>query len=62
MDSDKVMVMHSGSVVEFDHPYKLLQDPEGNFSKMVAETGLTMAEQLKEVALESYNKMKIQEG
>ncbi|KAJ8979911.1 hypothetical protein NQ317_005347 [Molorchus minor] len=54
MDSDKVLVMDSGTMVEFDHPYVLLQNPDGTFSKMVAETGKAMYEQLKKVARISY--------
>lgn len=54
MDSDKVLVMESGSMVEFDHPHVLLQNIRGVFTKMVAETGNPMAEQLKKVARENY--------
>lgn len=57
MDSDKILVMESGSMVEFDHPYILLQNTSGKFSKMVAETGRAMADQLKRVARASYQKL-----
>jgi ATP-binding cassette subfamily C (CFTR/MRP) protein 4 len=56
MDSDKVLVMESGSMVEFDHPHVLLQNSMSKFSKMVAESGKSMAEQLKKVARSSYQK------
>ncbi|CAH1985088.1 unnamed protein product [Acanthoscelides obtectus] len=56
MDSDRVMVMSSGSVLEFDHPHKLLQIPEGHFHKMVLETGRQMANELEDIALEAYHK------
>ncbi|CAH1105116.1 unnamed protein product [Psylliodes chrysocephalus] len=56
MDSDKVLVMSFGSLVEFDHPHNLLQIPDGYFHKMVLETGPVMAMQLKDVALEAYLK------
>jgi ATP-binding cassette subfamily C (CFTR/MRP) protein 4 len=56
MDSDKVLVMESGSMVEFDHPHVLLQNSTSKFSKMVAESGKSMAEQLKKVARSSYQK------
>ncbi|XP_045472553.1 ATP-binding cassette subfamily C member 4-like isoform X2 [Harmonia axyridis] len=58
MDSDKVLVMDSGTVVEFDHPYVLLQNPDGIFYRMVAETGRSMSEQLRKVAKQSYQKLK----
>ncbi|CAG9833841.1 unnamed protein product [Diabrotica balteata] len=54
MDSDKVLVMNFGNIVEFDHPYKLLQIPNGYFYNMVQETGSVMVQQLKEKAYEAY--------
>ncbi|KAK7872348.1 hypothetical protein R5R35_002792 [Gryllus longicercus] len=39
MDSDRVLVMDAGTVAEFDHPWRLLQRPNGVFSKLVKETG-----------------------
>ncbi|GLV39331.1 uncharacterized protein CBL_20420 [Carabus blaptoides fortunei] len=54
MDSDKVLVMESGSMVEFDHPHVLLQKLRGVFTKMVAETGNPMADQLKKIARDNY--------
>ncbi|XP_063393657.1 ATP-binding cassette subfamily C member 4-like [Cydia fagiglandana] len=50
MDSDRVMVMDAGRLVEFDHPYKLLSNPEGHFTKMVKETSDKMSEQLFQIA------------
>lgn len=58
MDSDKVMVMSSGSMLEFDHPHNLLQTSEGHFHKMVLETGPTMSIQLKDIAMEAYKQKK----
>lgn len=54
MDSDRVMVMDSGCLVEFDHPYKLLNKPEGYFTKMVKETSEKMSAQLYEIAKKTY--------
>ncbi|XP_076270121.1 ATP-binding cassette subfamily C member 4-like isoform X2 [Rhynchophorus ferrugineus] len=54
MDSDKVLVMAAGRMLEFDHPYKLLQQPEGHFTKMVLETGKSMSEQLRDIAWQSW--------
>ncbi|XP_076166864.1 ATP-binding cassette sub-family C member 4 [Ptiloglossa arizonensis] len=55
MDSDKVLVMDHGQVIEFDHPYILLQNEQGHFTSMVKETGKIMFEQLKKVAEQAYN-------
>lgn len=54
MDSDKVIVMESGSIVEANHPHVLLQNPKSKFYSMVAKTGKSMAEQLKQIAKQSY--------
>lgn len=50
MDSDKVLVMDGGQVIEFDHPYMLLQNHEGIFYKLVKETGNATCEQLTAIA------------
>ncbi|XP_046989232.1 ATP-binding cassette sub-family C member 4-like isoform X1 [Schistocerca americana] len=55
IDSDKVLVMDAGRMVEFDHPHVLLQNEEGYFYKMVQQTGPSMAEQLRRAAEECYN-------
>nr|CAD7424072.1 unnamed protein product [Timema monikensis] len=52
MDSDKVIVMDAGRMVEYDHPYKLLQNRDGPFSQLVQQTGSCTAHQLSQVALE----------
>ncbi|XP_029155458.1 multidrug resistance-associated protein 4-like isoform X2 [Nylanderia fulva] len=54
MDSDKVLIMDHGQMLEFDHPYVLLQNEKGHFSSMVQETGKLMAEQLKQTAKMAY--------
>lgn len=56
MDSDKVLVMDQGNLVEFDHPYVLLQK-KGYFYSMVQKTGDVMANSLLETAKNCfYNK------
>ncbi|GJQ86167.1 hypothetical protein Trydic_g13444 [Trypoxylus dichotomus] len=55
MDSDKVLVMDTGRIAEFDHPHLLLQNPEGHFTKLVMETGPTMTATLREIAEKSYD-------
>ncbi|KAK9870715.1 hypothetical protein WA026_008286 [Henosepilachna vigintioctopunctata] len=58
MDSDKVIVMDAGQLKEFAPPYELLQNSDGFFSKMLAETGSATSEKLKKVAKEHYFKNK----
>lgn len=54
MDSDKVLVMDTGRVAEYEHPHLLLQNPDGEFSKLVAETGPTMSANLHDIARRAY--------
>ncbi|GJQ84115.1 hypothetical protein Trydic_g12088 [Trypoxylus dichotomus] len=56
MDSDKVLVMDAGAMVEFDHPYILLQNEDGFLYGMVQKTGKTMAEALMIIAEQNYRK------
>ncbi|XP_066141645.1 ATP-binding cassette sub-family C member 4-like [Euwallacea fornicatus] len=55
MDSDKVLVMDRGHIVEYDHPHRLLQLPEGYFTRMVMETGPAMTAQLRIVAQNAWS-------
>nr|XP_034196002.1 probable multidrug resistance-associated protein lethal(2)03659 isoform X1 [Osmia lignaria]XP_034196003.1 probable multidrug resistance-associated protein lethal(2)03659 isoform X1 [Osmia lignaria]XP_034196004.1 probable multidrug resistance-associated protein lethal(2)03659 isoform X1 [Osmia lignaria]XP_034196006.1 probable multidrug resistance-associated protein lethal(2)03659 isoform X1 [Osmia lignaria]XP_034196007.1 probable multidrug resistance-associated protein lethal(2)03659 isoform len=55
MDSDKILVMDQGHLVEYDHPYVLLQR-KGYFYNMVQETGSTMAYSLSEIAKNAFYK------
>ncbi|KYN20535.1 hypothetical protein ALC57_07134 [Trachymyrmex cornetzi] len=50
MDSDRILVIDAENVVEFDHPYMLLQKDTGYLKSMVQETGKAMAEVLASVA------------
>lgn len=52
IDSDRILVMDSGRVVEFDKPDILLQIPDGQFANMVQETGIHMEQKLRRVAKE----------
>lgn len=54
MDSDRVLVMDTGNMVEFDHPHILLNNPEGHLYKMVQETGREMALKLHKTAREAF--------
>ncbi|KAF9469423.1 P-loop containing nucleoside triphosphate hydrolase protein [Collybia nuda] len=39
MDSDKIMVLDAGRIVEFDHPSQLLKNENGFFRSLVDESG-----------------------
>lgn len=52
MDSDKVLVMDAGTMVEFDHPHVLLQNKSGFLYGMVQQTGSAMAQVLTRIAEE----------
>ncbi|CAH2068680.1 unnamed protein product, partial [Iphiclides podalirius] len=54
MDSDKVLVMDAGQLVEFEHPHVLLQKSDGVLRAMVDQTGRAMAETLARVAQQAY--------
>ncbi|KAL0895472.1 hypothetical protein ABMA27_011590 [Loxostege sticticalis] len=57
IDSDKILVLDAGRLMEFDHPHVLLQNKKGYFRKMVAETGPSMTPILHKMAAESYRKL-----
>jgi len=66
---DRILVMSSGCVKEFDHPYKLLTlnegddkitNSEGLFASMVKNTGFKHAAVIFEIAKKSYYKKKEQ--
>lgn len=52
MDNDKVLVMDAGEVVEFAHPFELLQTPNGFFKQLVDQTGNATANTLTLMAKE----------
>ncbi|KYN05541.1 Multidrug resistance-associated protein 4 [Cyphomyrmex costatus] len=57
IDSDRIIVMENGSIVEFGCPYELLHDkPDGYFSQMVEKTGNHMAQSLLEQAKKACEK------
>ncbi|XP_046974675.1 probable multidrug resistance-associated protein lethal(2)03659 [Vanessa cardui] len=58
IDSDKILVLDAGNLMEYDHPHILLQNKKGYFRKMVAETGPAMTQVLHKLAAENYKKMK----
>ncbi|XP_050461230.1 ATP-binding cassette sub-family C member 4-like isoform X2 [Cataglyphis hispanica] len=57
IDSDRIIVMENGCIVEFGIPYELLHDkPDGYFKKMVEKTGKEMAQNLLEQARKACQK------
>jgi ABC-type multidrug transport system ATPase subunit len=55
MESDKILVMDAGRVVEFDTPLTLLANEEGSFTRLLKETGKDSFYKLKRIALEKAN-------
>ncbi|CAG9767682.1 unnamed protein product [Ceutorhynchus assimilis] len=56
MDSDKVLVMDAGTMIEFDHPHNLLKNPNSVFNHMVDESGRGLSEQLRKIAKDSFQR------
>ncbi|XP_066477246.1 ATP-binding cassette sub-family C member 4 [Tiliqua scincoides] len=54
IDSDKIMVLDSGRLKEYDEPYILLQAEESLFYKMVQQVGKAEAASLMETAKQVY--------
>jgi ATP-binding cassette subfamily C (CFTR/MRP) protein 4 len=54
MDSDRVMVMDQGRIVELASPVALLARPDGYFSKLVAHTGEQSSQYLTQLAREAH--------
>ena len=50
IDSDRVLVMDAGSVVEFDAPHTLLQNGASQFSQLAQKTGKEALNKLKKMA------------
>lgn len=50
MDSDRILVMHSGCVEEFDHPAVLLKNENGFLYRLVQTTGKATARNLLHIA------------
>ncbi|XP_011309864.1 probable multidrug resistance-associated protein lethal(2)03659 [Fopius arisanus] len=62
MDSDKIIVMDNGEIVEFDHPYVLLKNQKGKFSSLVKKTGYAMSDNLIKIAKQSFQKIHIKDA
>ncbi|CAG2102854.1 unnamed protein product, partial [Medioppia subpectinata] len=55
IDSDKVMVLDAGEVVEFGIPHTLLEKSDGLFTKLVKQTGKHMTTRLRQMAKQYYS-------
>lgn len=56
MDSDKIIVLDDGCLMEFDTPSQLLENPEGYLTKLVDQTGPRAKKKLVEMAQQTYTK------
>ncbi|XP_049530637.1 ATP-binding cassette subfamily C member 4 [Anopheles darlingi] len=56
MDSDRVLVMDAGRVVEFGHPHELLHGPIGYLRRLVDQTGVATAAMLMRIAEDNFKK------
>lgn len=52
MDNDKVMVVDEGDIVEYGHPFELIQNKNGLFKHLLDETGPLTAAELTLIAKE----------
>lgn len=55
MDSDKVLVIDAGEIVEYDHPFELIKKSGGAFKRLLDETGESNATALTLIAKEVGN-------
>jgi len=54
MDSDRILVLSDGKVVEFGQPYELLCDQNGVLHELAEQTGATAKDRLLEIARTAY--------
>ncbi|XP_023241992.1 multidrug resistance-associated protein 4-like [Centruroides sculpturatus] len=54
IDSDRVLVLDTGRVQDFDSPYALLKNVNGIFYNLVKKTGVTSMNELYEIAKAKY--------
>ena len=55
MDSDRVLVMDAGKMVEFDHPHELIKKENGHFRMLVDQMGQTTANEFKKSVMDKFN-------
>ncbi|XP_023236898.1 multidrug resistance-associated protein 4-like [Centruroides sculpturatus] len=54
IDSDRVLVLDNGKLQEFDRPYKLLKNVNGNFYNLVKNSGVPSMNELFKIAKNKY--------
>ncbi|XP_023212548.1 multidrug resistance-associated protein 4-like [Centruroides sculpturatus] len=54
IDSDRVLVMDTGRLQEFDSPYALLKNVNGTFYNLIKKTGKTSMNELYKIAKDKY--------
>lgn len=55
IESDRVLVMDAGRLVEFDEPISLLQNKDGVFRSLVDQTGPAGSSKLVEIAQQAHD-------
>ena len=55
-----MQVLSEGKIVEFNAPYKLLQNKDSYFYKMVEQTGQSESERLMEIARVAYRERPVE--
>ncbi|CAF3410899.1 unnamed protein product [Rotaria socialis] len=50
IDSDRIMVLSHGKLLEFDSPYALLRNSESEFTSLIDQTGAAESDHLRELA------------
>ncbi|XP_023226978.1 multidrug resistance-associated protein 4-like [Centruroides sculpturatus] len=62
IDSDRVLVLDTGRIQDFDSPYALLKNVNGIFYNLVKKTGVTSMNELYEIAkVKYYDKEKVEQ-
>ncbi|XP_063981696.1 ATP-binding cassette subfamily C member 4-like [Diachasmimorpha longicaudata] len=56
MDSDRILVIEHGKIVEYDYPHELLRKEDGYLTNMANETGIVMLNKLKAIAAQAYKR------
>jgi len=55
IDSDRILVLERGCLVEFASPYDLLKDRHSHFTALVKQTGRKEAAKLRQIARDVYD-------
>ncbi|KAI4497628.1 hypothetical protein M0802_007168 [Mischocyttarus mexicanus] len=58
MDSDRILLLDHGEILEYDHPYTLLKNEQGYFYKMAKENGNHVMEQFVVISKQAYDNSK----